>query len=193
MNQHLSEDQFCRAVAGQSTADEQRHVDACPACRVELDRFVATLGAFRGAVTAWAESHVPCDAHGLESRRSVAPLWRQTLAAGAVVSVIAAAALMPREPSTGSAPDDVSGSPAEEASEFFPLAYSTVPATDGRIVRLEVPVDVLAAFGLDAVDSTHRPLDAVLADVVVGEDGLARAVRFVRPLRKDTVQKERQP
>ena len=71
---------------------------------------------------------------------------------------------------------------SEVTTDFLPLVYSSVPVTDGQIVRLEVPRTALAAFGLSAVDVVgRRPSETVLADVLVGEDGLARAVRFVRP------------
>jgi hypothetical protein len=79
------------------------------------------------------------------------------------------------------------------ASEFLPLAYSTVPVTGGHIVRLEVPSASLGAFGVDLADTVSPRPDAVLADIIVGEDGLARAVRFVRPLGNQSVQKERVP
>jgi hypothetical protein len=64
----------------------------------------------------------------------------------------------------------------EIATEFFPLIYGTPPLTGGRIVRIEVPRKSLVAFGLafgGSLDGT------VLADVIVAEDGLARAVRFI--------------
>ena len=70
---------------------------------------------------------------------------------------------------------------AEVTTAFMPLPYGSVPVTDGQILRLEVPRTALAAFGLapaDAFDASAA--GTVVADVVVGEDGLARAVRFVR-------------
>ncbi len=71
----------------------------------------------------------------------------------------------------------------EVATEFLPLTYSDMPATGGQLVRLEVARDALAAFGLTSAEAVAgSPSDTVLADVFVGEDGLARAVRFVRPL-----------
>jgi hypothetical protein len=71
--------------------------------------------------------------------------------------------------------------PLDPANEFFPLTYGDVPVNDGRIVRLSVPRDALASFGLTDVESFESPRPGiVLADVVVGDDGLARAVRFVR-------------
>jgi len=71
----------------------------------------------------------------------------------------------------------------EVATAFLPLIYSNVPATGGQIVRLEVPEGALAAFGLSSAGVLDRSASrTVLADVLVGEDGLARAVRFVRPV-----------
>lgn len=70
---------------------------------------------------------------------------------------------------------------SEVTTAFLPLPYSAVPTRDPQIVRIEVPRAALAAFGLlPAEDQTPRSQDVVLADVIVGEDGLARAVRFVR-------------
>jgi len=67
--------------------------------------------------------------------------------------------------------------PGEEATDFFPLMYSNVPVEDGHTVRVELPQAALSSFGLEADDTSGT----VLADVLVGHDGLARAVRFVRP------------
>ena len=75
-------------------------------------------------------------------------------------------------------PVKVSARPAVEvATEFFPLMYSNVPVTNGHTVRLELPQAALTSFGLEADDASGT----VLADVLVGQDGLARAVSFVRP------------
>jgi hypothetical protein len=68
---------------------------------------------------------------------------------------------------------------AEVTTEFFPLPYSSIPATDTHTIRMEVPRTALATFGV--ADFAAQP--TVLADVVVGTDGLARAVRFVRAAR----------
>jgi hypothetical protein len=71
----------------------------------------------------------------------------------------------------------------EQTTAFFPLIYSNVPSMTGHLVRLEVPRSALMAFGLEPADAM-RSSDAptmVYADVFVGEDGLARSVRFVVP------------
>jgi hypothetical protein len=76
----------------------------------------------------------------------------------------------------------ISSRPAsrEIVTSFLPLTYGPLPMTDGRIVRIELPRRSLAALGLLSDDQVSKGPDTVLADVVVGEDGLARAVRFVR-------------
>jgi len=71
--------------------------------------------------------------------------------------------------------------PREVTTAFLPLTYSGVPIADGHVVRMEVPRASLASFGLlpaEAADSSRG--GTVIADVIVGDDGLARAVRFVR-------------
>jgi len=73
----------------------------------------------------------------------------------------------------------------EVATAFLPLVYGNVPVTDAQLVRLEVPRSALRSFGLLGIEPADESSSAtVVADVVVGEDGLARAVRFVRPAAK---------
>ena len=73
----------------------------------------------------------------------------------------------------------------ELVTEFFPLTYSNVPARGGYVVRMQVPREALASFGAAAFVSDHTA-PTLLADVVVGDDGLARAVRFVRVMNNGT-------
>jgi hypothetical protein len=75
----------------------------------------------------------------------------------------------------------------EVATPFLPLAYSAVPLGDGHIVRMEVPRTSLVRFGLlpaDVAEIGEGTRGTVIADVVIGDDGLARAVRFVRKLNR---------
>jgi hypothetical protein len=68
----------------------------------------------------------------------------------------------------------------EQTTPFFALHYSSVPAPEAQIVRMEVPRAALARFGLGGGDTPVNDASAtVLADVIVGSDGLARAIRFV--------------
>ena len=70
----------------------------------------------------------------------------------------------------------------EETTDFFPLAYSNVPAPGGYVVRMQVPRATLDSFGVTGF-APGDPSATVAADVFVGGDGLARAVRFVREVR----------
>ena len=181
MSQHLSEDQICRAIAGQSTNDEQRHVDDCEKCSAEIDRFGNTIAVFRNVVTAWADRETPQSAGAFEPRSVGRVRWEWALAAAAVVAGVAIpmwpAGERSRTSSTVSGHGTTIGTSAEVETEVFPLKYSNVPVTSAQTIRLELPRTALASFGLEADDTSGT----VLADVLVGQDGLARAVRFVGP------------
>jgi hypothetical protein len=68
----------------------------------------------------------------------------------------------------------------EVATEFFPLieGHDIDSLETGQIVRIELPGSALAAIGLaGGGESSSEPVEA---EVVLGHDGLARAIRFVR-------------
>lgn len=69
---------------------------------------------------------------------------------------------------------------AEIATDFFPLVNreSLNQLDSGQLVRVELPRSALMSFGLPM--NMERAGERIKADVVVGEDGLARAIRFVR-------------
>ena len=66
----------------------------------------------------------------------------------------------------------------ELAGEFIPWpgASALPPLESGELVRMQLTVTMLPSLGV-APPASH--VTAVTADVVVGQDGLARAVRFV--------------
>jgi hypothetical protein len=68
----------------------------------------------------------------------------------------------------------------EIATEFISLtgAGSLVEPDGGQIVRVELPRAALLSFGLPM--NMERADERIKADVIVGNDGLARAIRFVR-------------
>jgi hypothetical protein len=125
-----------------------------------LDRLRAEVGSIRRA-------HV----------RSLVKMYG--LAAALFVAVALPVARLATRPDTS--PSSPSAGTLEEvATDFYPLFYSTIPASEPQIVRLEVPRAALASAGIEELAPAGQPLpDMVLADVIVGEDGLARAVRFV--------------
>lgn len=68
----------------------------------------------------------------------------------------------------------------EIATDFMPLGYLN-PATlqdGGQIVRVELPRSTLVNFGLPV--NMERYNEKVKADVLLGVDGMARAIRFVQ-------------
>lgn len=69
---------------------------------------------------------------------------------------------------------------AEVVTRFFPLREGEdfTALESMRLVRVELPGSALGEVGLPAaLDAASTP---VKADVVLGDDGLARAIRFVR-------------
>jgi hypothetical protein len=68
----------------------------------------------------------------------------------------------------------------EIATEFLPVAPDDgwTPLDGGRLMRVKLPRSALGVFGLP-VDQERGP-ERVQADVVLSNDGLLRAIRFVR-------------
>jgi hypothetical protein len=68
---------------------------------------------------------------------------------------------------------------AEPVTQFFPLLEpGGMPTESLRLVRIELPKSAMAELGLTIDPETAGRL--VTADVILGDDGLARAIRFVR-------------
>ena len=68
--------------------------------------------------------------------------------------------------------------PQEIMTDFFPLMDAPPPFDRGEIVRVALPAAAMRTVGLPVDEA--RLADRVQADVLVGEEGLARAIRFVR-------------
>lgn len=60
---------------------------------------------------------------------------------------------------------------------IVPGAASLPPLESGSLVRMELPVSVLPSLGMTPPATGHAT--EVTADIVVGQDGLPRAVRLV--------------
>jgi hypothetical protein len=74
----------------------------------------------------------------------------------------------------------------EITTAFVPLGYgSALDLQDGgQMVRVELPRSALARFGLPM--NMNRSDEKIKADILVGADGLARAIRFVQPINEST-------
>jgi hypothetical protein len=68
--------------------------------------------------------------------------------------------------------------PREIVTEFFPLMEDPPPFERGELLRVRLPASAMRGVGLP-VSEDHLD-DPVQADVLVGQEGLARAIRFVR-------------
>lgn len=68
----------------------------------------------------------------------------------------------------------------EIVTDFLPLTHagSLTQMDDGQVVRVELPRSALQSFGLPV--NAERAGERVKADVLLGHDGVARAIRFVR-------------
>ena len=64
----------------------------------------------------------------------------------------------------------------EIKSDFIALSYAR-DAESGQIVRVKVPSSMMVTLGL--VATVQKPMALVDAEVIVGDDGLTRAIRFI--------------
>jgi len=90
-----------------------------------------------------------------------------------------------REPATGPAAASRAARPRAEPRAWAEvLRFVTLPTAiglpaleSGRIVRVDVPTAMLPAYGLEVAPDSQSGM--VEADVLVGQDGQPRAIRFV--------------
>ncbi|HET8674926.1 MAG TPA: hypothetical protein VFO63_03985 [Blastocatellia bacterium] len=75
---------------------------------------------------------------------------------------------------------DAAAGDYEITTDFIPLNYRgrLADLEGGQVLRVELPRSSLASFGLPV--NLERAGERIKADVVVGNDGMARAIRFVR-------------
>jgi len=68
----------------------------------------------------------------------------------------------------------------EVVTDFFRIPYTPAftQMDRGQLIRVRVPATSMRNFGLPVRE--ERMFDRIRADVLVGEDGIARAIRFVK-------------
>jgi hypothetical protein len=181
------------------------HARECPACAALLDEQRLLAAGLRNVAAGYARLEAPARVEGrlLAAFRGQAGMpgpqfrrWWTPLAAwaGAVAVVAAAAVLLfvherrpvpqPLTATELAALDWTDGwqdeGDADAASgEFIPLpnAARLAPNEDANLVRVEVPRSTMIALGYPV--AADQGAELVEADVVLGSDGLARAVRFL--------------
>ncbi|MGC9969590.1 MAG: hypothetical protein ABSE56_03265 [Bryobacteraceae bacterium] len=172
------------------------HAEACSRCAARLGNEREVAAALRALATDSQALEAPArveraliaayrrGARVRPARRSGA-LWPIWGVAAAMVLLAVAAALQPRAPGPAASSDPAVSEPVEIAqagefaTEYFALEQGTdLTALEGApVVRMKLPRTVLASFGLPM--NPERAEEPVQADVVLGPDGIARAVRFV--------------
>lgn len=177
MSPHLSDELLLRRIddelAGGELAAAGRHLAVCDDCRAHLRRLERVSAALDAhAVALSGPGQPPRDrligALGTQRRAS----WDR-IAAAAAACILAAAALWSpiwKRPAV----------PVQQlAGGFIALPYSdsNLAEEDGVILRVEVPREALVLAG--ALASDHTTCDRVPAEVLVGADGMARAIRFL--------------
>jgi hypothetical protein len=147
------------------------HVESCTACARFLDDQTALTAAMQSVA---AESGMPGAA--LEARVMAefpaprVPVWRWTVAAGvAAAACLAAISMLRHTPAP----------PIAQEQPFITIPYTVplAPEEPAAVWHTRIPVSALIAVGfqLQAMD----PSTMVEADVLVSQDGRARAIRPV--------------
>ena len=65
----------------------------------------------------------------------------------------------------------------ETKTDFIALSYAA-NTESGQIVRVKVPSAMMVSLGVKA--NVENGSELVNAEVIIGDDGLARAIRFIR-------------
>ena len=153
--QHLPESEVTRFLDNELTADETWHLEACPGCRAAMARFRN----IDNDLLLWGTSM------DVRPRRSLIP-W---IAAAAIAAGLVAAILVPRK------------QPSPVAAPFVAIPYIAPldPRENSTIVRMDIRVAVLNTVGYHIMGD---PDATVTADVLVGEDGRAHAIRVLNDI-----------
>jgi hypothetical protein len=137
----------------------------------DLDRRLAELA--RADAGAEAPPRVEAALKERLRRLRRARRWPALAGAGAAALGVALWLLAP-----GAAPPVVVRAPAvgRLPASFLPIGTFPSDLEHGQIVRVEVPAGLVVSFGWPLPPEDDRPR---AADVLLGEDGVARAIRFL--------------
>jgi hypothetical protein len=169
------------------------HAAGCPACGRRLEDERVLSAALRGLATddeaaqapAWIEARLRGALH--QAQPSPAPAaprrpresWGWALAAAIAASLSAAALVWRREPSPPPTPEWARDAVEGEDEAFLPVTFDdALSGLDAvQVVRMRLPRSAIGRMGLPlSNDPGQGPVEA---DVLVGQDGLPRAIRLV--------------
>jgi hypothetical protein len=181
MNCHQFDELIVDAArGGPATPALRAHLAACDRCSAFLQQQQNLTRGLR----ALARSTESVSASVLEDRLMAAfrqqvevetgAPWRAMLGAAAAVLLVVASLLVASRDFERA---QNRAAPAEAEFVPWPGAGALPQFESGQLVRTELPASVLPLLGIEATGVTA---DFVMADVLIGQDGLARAVRLAR-------------
>ena len=182
---HLSEDDVVSWLAGEVTTDTRRHASECQVCADRLTNAEKPLALFRKATQRWSDHQYAQQQYAqqqsdasTDSNREVRPhRWPYRVAfAGAIAALLLVAVL--QRPNPRIAPQAV---PADEPFVRIPYVVAAAPYERTAIRRMEIPLAALRSAGLEV--NLADPSASLSADVLVGQDGQALAVRLLHSSR----------
>ncbi len=163
MSQHLSSEQISWWIAGEHSDGEEQHVRECADCRIEVERWTKVLGRFRAFGQQVDDRCTRTPSMSLKTST-----WpRLALSAVLTLSLVAVALWIPQSPDSA----------MEEPFLAIPFVAPLAPYERATVMRMRMPVAALIAAGFE-VDEPESG-SSVTADVIVGQDGRAHAVRLL--------------
>ena len=196
--------EFWNTIPELGDCDDNRHLLECPACAARMSRHRELEAGFRAVAAGFrrveapprVEARLRSAFRGQTGRESRTPSRRWMPAvtwatAFAVMFALAALLVSSRQPQPDAARPPVQHTielamwqPQTDADGFVPLpnaagvtAGDAADEDDVNLVRVAVPRSTMIALGFDV--SSDRAEDLVQADVMLGSNGVARAVRFL--------------
>jgi anti-sigma factor RsiW len=190
--------EFWNTIPELGDCEDRRHLLECPACAARMSRHRELEAGFRAVAAGFRRVEAPSRVEarlrsafrGHTGRESRTPSRRWMPAvtwatAFAVMFALAALLVGPRQPEIARPTVQHTVELAmlrsqADADGFVPLPGAAGVAADEddvNLVRVAVPRSTMIALGFDV--STDRAEELVQADVMLGSNGVARAVRFL--------------
>jgi anti-sigma factor RsiW len=194
--------EFWNTIPELGDCEGSRHLLDCPACAARMSRHRELEAGFRAVAAGFRRVEAP---PRVEARlrsafrrqagsefRAPSRRWIPVVTwAAAFAAMIALAVFLvrPRQPEAARPPvqrtiELAMLQPQADSDGFIPLPNAAGLASgdaadedDVNLVRVEVPRSAMIALGLDV--SADRAEELVAADVMLGSNGIARAVRFL--------------
>jgi anti-sigma factor RsiW len=190
--------EFWNTIPELGDLEGNTHLSECPACAARMSRHRELEAGFRAVAAGFRRVEAPPRVEarlraafrrqtGGENRATTRRWIPVVTWAAAFAAMFALAAFLVRDrqpeavrPPVQRAVELAMLQPQADSDGFIPLPNSVGLAADEddvNLVRVEVPRSAMIALGLDV--SADRAEELVEADVMLGSNGIARAVRFL--------------